>query len=177
MPNGLRATQNNFQLDGTIYTNRFFDSVPTMPNPDTLEEFTIQTSAYSAEFGGAGALVQLSTRSGTNEFHGSAFEFLRNTDLNARNFFQITRPPFKLNQFGGTIGGPIRRNKTFFFASAQDLTQRAAPSGVSITAYRMQDRVTYWKNENKTATPTMVAIVPTKATHSVTKTKVGRLSE
>lgn len=64
--NGLRTTQNNFQLDGTSYTNRFFDSVPTMPNPDTLEEFTIKTSAYSAEFGGAGALVQLSTRFGSN---------------------------------------------------------------------------------------------------------------
>ncbi|MBV9081387.1 MAG: TonB-dependent receptor, partial [Acidobacteriaceae bacterium] len=131
--NGLRATQNNFQLDGAIYTNRFFDSVPVMPNPDALEEFTIQSSAYSAEYGGAGALVQLSTRSGTNEFHGTAFEFLRNTQLNARNFFNLTRPPFKLNQFGGTIGGPIRKNKTFFFFSAQDLETRSAPSPVSIT--------------------------------------------
>lgn len=131
--NGLRTTQNNFQLDGTIYTNRFFDSVPTMPNPDTLEEFTIKTSAYSAEFGGAGALVQLSTRSGTNEFHGTAFEFFRNTKLNARNFFQLTRPPYKQNQFGGAFGGPIRRNKAFFFVSVQDQVQRAAPSGISIT--------------------------------------------
>ncbi len=63
--NGLRATQNNFQLDGTIYNDRFFDSVPTMPNPDALEEFTVQSSNYSAEYGGAGALVQLSTRSGS----------------------------------------------------------------------------------------------------------------
>jgi hypothetical protein len=131
--NGLRATQNNFQLDGAIYTNRFFDSVPTMPNPDTLEEFTVQTSAYSAEYGGAGALVQLSTRSGTNDFHGTLFEFLRNTDLNARNFFQLKRPPFKLNQFGGTGGGAIRKNKTFFFVSFQDQKQRSAPSPVSIT--------------------------------------------
>jgi hypothetical protein len=131
--NGLRTTQNNFQMDGTNYTNRFFDSVPTMPNPDTLEEFTIKTSAYSAEFSGAGALVQLSTRSGANDFHGTVFEFLRNTDLNARNFFQLTRPPFKLNQYGGTIGGPIRRNRMFFFGSAQDQAQRSAPSGVSIT--------------------------------------------
>jgi hypothetical protein len=131
--NGLRATQNTFQLDGTNYTNRFFDSVPTMPNPDTLEEFTIQTSAYSAEYGGAGALVQLSTRSGTNTFHGTAFEFFRNTKLNARNFFQLTRPPFKLNQFGGTVGGPIRQNKTFFFFSAQDQAQRSAPTPSSFT--------------------------------------------
>ncbi len=129
--NGLRATQNNFQLDGTIYTNRFFDSVPIMPDPDALEEFTIQSSNYSAEHGGAGALVQLSTRSGTNQLHGSAFEFLRNTDINARNFFSLHHTPFKLNQFGGTVGGPIRKNKTFFFFSAQDLQQRSAPSTVS----------------------------------------------
>src|SRR6202034_1256019 len=100
--NGLRATQNNFQLDGAIYNDRFFDSVPILPNPDALQEFTIQSSNYSAEYGGAGALVQLSTRSGTNEIHGSAFEFLRNTDLDAKNYFQTKVPPFKLNQFGGT---------------------------------------------------------------------------
>ena len=133
--NGLRATQNNFQLDGTIYNDRFFDSVPTMPDPDALEEFTIQSSNYSAMWGGAGALVQLSTRSGTNSLHGTAFEFLRNTDLDARNFFWVASqlPPFKLNQFGGTVGGPIRKNKTFFFFSAQDTERRSAPSPATIT--------------------------------------------
>jgi Carboxypeptidase regulatory-like domain/TonB-dependent Receptor Plug Domain len=138
--NGLRATQNNFQLDGTNYTNRFFDSVPTLPDPDALQEFTIQSSNYSAEYGGAGALVQLSTRSGSNQIHGTAFEFLRNTDLNARNFFNITRPPFKLNQFGGTIGGPIKKDKTFFFFSAQDTQRRSAPSPVSITTPSAAER-------------------------------------
>jgi hypothetical protein len=138
--NGLRATQNNFQLDGTLYTNRFFDSVPTMPDPDALEEFTIQSSNYSAEFGGAGALVQLSTRSGSNEIHGTAFEFLRNTDLDARNFFNIGRPPFKLNQFGGTVGGPIKKDKTFFFFAAQDTERRSAPSPVSITTPSATER-------------------------------------
>ncbi len=131
--NGLRATQNTFQLDNSLYTNRFFDSVPTMPNPDALQEFTIQSSNYSAEFGGAGALVQLSTRSGGNEIHGTAFEFVRNTDLNARNFFSIKKPPYKQNQFGGTIGGPIVKNKTFAFFSAQDTERRSSPSTVSLT--------------------------------------------
>lgn len=131
--NGLRATQNNFQLDGAIYTNRFFDSVPILPNPDALQEFTIQSSNYSAEYGGAGALVQLSTRSGTNDIHGSAYEFLRNTVLNARNYFQQTAPPFKLNQFGGTVGGPIIKNRTFFFFGAEDLQQRSSPNPISIT--------------------------------------------
>ncbi len=138
--NGLRATQNNFELDGVIYNDRFFDSVPTMPDPDALEEFTIQSSNYSAEYGGAGALVQLSTRSGTNALHGSAFEFLRNTDLDARNFFTVTPLPFKLNQFGGTAGGPIKKNKTFFFFSAQDTQRRSAPSPISITVPTAAER-------------------------------------
>ena len=68
--NGLRATENTYTLDGTIYVNRFFDSVPTMPNPDALQEFTIQSSNYSADHAGAGALVQLSTRSGTSSSRG-----------------------------------------------------------------------------------------------------------
>ncbi len=131
--NGLRATQNNFQLDGAIYNDRFFDSVPILPSPDALQEFTIQSSNYSSEYGGAGALVQLSTRSGTNHIHGSAYEFLRNTDLNARNYFQQTVPPFKLNQFGGTVGGPIVKDHTFFFFSAEDLQQRSSPNPISIT--------------------------------------------
>ncbi len=131
--NGLRATQNNYQLDGAIYTDRFFDSVPILPNPDALQEFTIQSSNYSAEYGGAGALVQLSTRSGTNRFHGSAWEFFRNTVLNTRNYFQQKVPPYKLNQFGGTVGGPIMRDHTFFFFSAEDLQVRSSPNPISIT--------------------------------------------
>ncbi len=131
--NGLRATQNNYQLDGALFINRFFDSVPILPSPDGLQEFTIQAANFSAEYSGAGALVQLSSRSGTNAFHGSAFEFLRNTVLNAHNYFQSTVPPFKLNQFGGTVGGPIRKDKTFFFFSAEDLQQRSSPNSINIT--------------------------------------------
>ena len=130
--NGLRATQNNFQLDGAIYNDRFFDSVPILPNPDALQEFTVQSSNYSSEYAGAGALVQLSTRSGTNSFHGSAYEFLRNTVLDAKNYFQQTTPPFKLNQFGGTVGGPIIKDRTFFFFAAEDLQQRSSPNPISI---------------------------------------------
>ena len=134
--NGLRATQNTYVLDGTIYVDRFFDSVPMMPNPDALQEFTIQASNYSAEHPGAGALIQLSTRSGTDQLHGEGWEFLRNTDLNARNYFwspSKPRPPFKLNQFGGTVGGPIfKSKKAFFFFSAEDLQQRSAPTPITV---------------------------------------------
>ncbi|MHB1701959.1 MAG: TonB-dependent receptor [Acidobacteriaceae bacterium] len=130
--NGLRVTQNNFQLDGALYVNRFFDSVPILPDPDGLQEFTIQAADFSAEYAGAGALVQLSTRSGTNSIHGAAYEFIRNTVLDARNYFQQTIPPFKLNQFGGTIGGPIIKDRTFFFFSAEDLQQRSSPNPIFI---------------------------------------------
>ncbi|MGD0479384.1 MAG: TonB-dependent receptor [Terracidiphilus sp.] len=137
--NGLRATQNTYTLDGTIYVNRFFDSVPTMPNPDALQEFTIQASNFSADHSGAGALVQLSTRSGTEQLHGSAWEYLRNTVVNANNYFPvknpagaIVKPPFKLNQFGGTVGGPVfKSKKAFFFFSAEDLQQRSAPTPIT----------------------------------------------
>ena len=140
--NGLRATQNNYQLDGALYINRFFDSVPVLPSPDGLQEFTIQAANFSAEYGGAGALVQLSSRSGTNQLHGSAFEFFRNTVLDARNYFnRAPNPvsPFKLNQFGGTVGGPIviphlynGKDKTFFFFSAEDLQRRSSPNSATI---------------------------------------------
>ncbi len=140
--NGLRATQNNYQLDGALYVNRFFDSVPVLPSPDGLQEFTIQAANFSAEYGGAGALVQLSSRSGTNQIHGSAFEFLRNTVLNSRNYFNrlpVAIPPFKQNQFGGTVGGPIMiprlyngRDRTFFFFSAEDLQRRSSPNPINI---------------------------------------------
>lgn len=130
--NGLRTTQNNYQLDGAVYVNRFFESVPVLPNPDALQEFTIQASNFSAQHAGAGALVQLSSRSGTDKIHGNAYEFFRNTVLNSRNYFQQTVPPFKLNQFGGTVGGPIHKDKTFFFFSAEDLQQRSSPNPISI---------------------------------------------
>ncbi len=131
--NGLRATQNTYTLDGTVYVDRFFDSVPTMPSPDALQEFTIQASNYSADHAGAGALVQLSTRSGTANLHGSGWEYFRNTVLDAKNYFQTYVPPFKLNQFGGTAGGPIfKSKKAFFFFSAEDLQQRSSPTPITI---------------------------------------------
>jgi hypothetical protein len=131
--NGLRATQNTYTLDGTVYVDRFFDSVPTMPSPDALQEFTIQASNYSADHAGAGALVQLSTRSGTDKLHGSSWEYMRNTVLDAKNYFQTYVPPFKLNQFGGTVGGPVfKSKKAFFFFSAEDLQQRSSPTPITI---------------------------------------------
>ena len=130
--NGLRSTQNNFRMDGANYNNRFFGSAPVLPNPDTLEEFTVQSANYSARTAGAGALVELSTRSGSNQLHFSAFEFLRDKSLNANDPFNNAagreKPPFKLNQFGGTIGGPD--------PGKQDLLLRGLPGDAAAVGSR-----------------------------------------
>ena len=122
--NGLRSNDNNFQLDGAGFNNAHFGSAPTLPNPDTLAEFTVQSSNFTARESRAGAVVQLSTRSGTNRFNASLFEFLRNEKLDARNFFDAERSPFRRNQFGATAGGPIVRSRTFFFGSYQATLKR-----------------------------------------------------
>ena len=126
--NGMRSTDNNYTLDGTSYTDPHFGSAPVLPNPDALEEFTVKSSNFSAAEAGAGASVELSTRSGTNQFHGSAFEFLRNDALDARNYFAARRTPFKRNQFGGTFGGPIKKDKMFIFGSYQGTRLRGGAS-------------------------------------------------
>ncbi len=121
---GMRPSLNNFILDGVDNNNRQLatsgrQSETIRPSVDALQEFRVMTNSYSAEYGRAGgAVVNLSLRSGTNSLHGSAFEFLRNEILDAKNFFdrpERPKPPFKRNQFGGSLGGPIRRDRSFFF--------------------------------------------------------------
>ena len=133
--NGNRAFQNAFLLDGvdnTSYSNSYRGNniQIVQPSVDALQEFKIQTNAYSAEFGrSAGALVNAVIKSGTNAVHGSLYEFFRNRDLDAANFFsnKTGQPkPFRLrNQFGGTVGGPIIKNKTFLFGDYEGLRDRA----------------------------------------------------
>ena len=124
---GGRAIDMNFQLDGGFHMNTFYNLAVDYPNPDALQEFTVTTRTVSAIFGRGTASISASTRSGTNEIHGTLFEFLRNTKLDARSFFAIARPDFKRNQYGGTIGGPIRKNKAFYFFSYQGTKERGSP--------------------------------------------------
>jgi hypothetical protein len=128
---GSRATDNNIMLDGTTFYQAQRNTGLNLPSPDTLEEFKILTNTFSAEYGrGGGGVVLAITKSGTNMLHGSLWEFLRNTDLNSRNFFSAGAPVLKQNQFGGSVGGPVKlpgydgHNKTFFFASYQGLRIR-----------------------------------------------------
>jgi len=126
--NGMRANSNNYALDGADNQDPFFNTPSAFPNPDALEEFSLQTSNYSAELGrNAGAAMNAVTRSGTNQLHGTLFEFLRNQDLDARNFFANSVSPFKRNQFGATTGGRIRKDRTFFFASYQGTRVKSEP--------------------------------------------------
>jgi hypothetical protein len=132
--NGSRGNSNNYQLDGGDNHDPYFNSPAIFPSPDALDEFAIQTNAYGADKGrNAGAFMTAVTKSGTNQFHGTLFEFLRNEKLNARNFFANAVPPFKRNQFGATLGGPILKNKTFFFFSWQRTLQRSAAGALTAT--------------------------------------------
>ena len=130
--NGLRATFNNFLLDGidnNAYgtSNQSFSSQVVQVSPDAIAEFKVQTNTYSAEFGrSGGAVINASYRSGTNEFHGSAWEFNRNTVFNAVGFFKPidgVKPPLNRNQFGFTFGGPIIKDRTFFFGDYEGFRQ------------------------------------------------------
>ena len=107
--NGAMGDQVNYKLDGSSHTDNLNNLNAGFPNPDALSQFTVETNNFDARYGGSGgAVVNIVTKSGTNAFHGSAFDYLRNGDLNARNFFAPQQDAIKRNQFGGTIGGPIK---------------------------------------------------------------------
>lgn len=134
---GQRVRNNNFYLDGAFNNTLYRNDGNQAPNPDAVEEFHLITSNFDAEFGRLpGSVLNVVTRSGGNAFHGTAFEFLRNDSVNARNFFQSTVNPLHWNQFGGTLGGPIRKDKTFFFVSYQGFREATNTfiNGVSLPA-------------------------------------------
>ncbi len=134
--NGQRPRDNNYMLDGVDNNETWLQTVVIFPSPDALAEFKLQTSTYSAEFGKSlGGVVNLQIKSGTNDFHGSVFDFLRNSRFDANNFFLNSaskpKPDFKQNQFGATLGGPIIKDRTFFFADYEGLRLNAGQTYVS----------------------------------------------
>jgi hypothetical protein len=115
--NAQPTSFNNFMIDGMDDNERFIGTVIVKPAVDALQEMKVQTNLYSAEFGRtAGGVINFVTKSGSNDYHGSLFEFFRNQHMDARNFFAGAKPPYHQNQAGGSFGGPIRRNRAFFFA-------------------------------------------------------------
>jgi hypothetical protein len=128
---GVRGVQTTFLLDGVDVTDHHQGGTLIQTSIDDLQEFSVMQNAYSAEFGSGGGILNMSTKSGSDRFHGGVFEFLRNDDLDARDFFAPAREALKRNQFGGDLGGPMRlpgwlggKGKTFFFVDYEGMRQR-----------------------------------------------------
>jgi len=140
---GQRGGHNMYFLDGVSVTDQYFNNLVLSPPVDAVREFNIQKSIYAAEFGGkASAVVSAATMSGGNSLHGTVYEFFRNDILDARNFFDDRNepaPPLRQNQFGAALGGPIRKERTFFFASYEGLRERRGLTGTfSVPSQRVR---------------------------------------
>jgi hypothetical protein len=141
--NGQREFANAFIVNGSDVEEDVNMGAAIIPNLDSIAEFRILTSNFDAEYGEfSGGQINVVTKSGTNAFHGDLFEFLRNTNLDARNYFSPTRGAFDQNQFGGTVGGPIRKNKIFFFADYQGTRSTQGVDTGQIPVPSVQDRTT-----------------------------------
>jgi hypothetical protein len=139
--NGSRQAENGYTLDGADNEDAFFFTPSVFPNPDAQQEFRLDTSNYGAQAGlGSGAQMYAVTRSGTNAFHGTAFEYLRNQAFDAAGFFAKQAPPFHQNQFGGTAGGPVLKNRLFFFFAYQGTRQRSSPNAETLTVPDAKER-------------------------------------
>lgn len=140
--NGLYTKNNNFMLDGADNNESYQNQFAVSPSVDAIEEFKVETGLYSAEFGrGGGAMVSVVTKSGTNALHGVLFEFLRNDALDARNYFAKStdaKPPLRRNQFGASVGGPIIKNRAFFFGNFDGTRLRSNGTGTSVVPTEAQ---------------------------------------
>jgi hypothetical protein len=162
--NGQRATSNNFLVDGVDNNNYFAGEAAQLPSIDSIQEFEVQTNTFAAEYGrNSGSVVNLVTKSGTNQLHGSAYEFFRNDVLDARNYFndeRFAKPPLRLNQFGGTLGGPILKNKTFFFLNYEGFRRKAGITRIT-NVPTLAERAGHFTDAN--GNPVTVPVVPASA--------------
>jgi Carboxypeptidase regulatory-like domain/TonB dependent receptor-like, beta-barrel len=128
--NGGRGRANNFSVNGGDANDTFVNAAAVQPTPDAVDEFRVITNTFDAEYGrNSGAVVNVITKSGTNSLHGDVYEYFRNKVLNAQGFLNTTKPQFNQNQFGGTLGGPIKKDRTFFFGSYEGRRIRQGVSG------------------------------------------------
>jgi carboxypeptidase family protein len=138
---GQRETANGFVVNGANVEETFNMGTAIIPNLDAIQEFRVLTSGFDAQYGNfSGGQVLVTTKSGSNHIHGSGFEFLRNTDLDARNYFSLDRAAYDQNQFGGTLGGPIKKDKVFFFVDYQGTRLTEGLDTGLITVPSLQDR-------------------------------------
>ncbi|HZD30447.1 MAG TPA: carboxypeptidase-like regulatory domain-containing protein [Candidatus Angelobacter sp.] len=132
---GQRETANGFTVNGSIVEEDFNNGTAVIPHLDSISELTVLTSNFNAEYGNfSGGQVMVTTKSGTDQIHGSGFEFLRNTSLDSRNYFATDRATYDRNQFGGTLGGPIRKNRAYFFVDYQgtEMTQGQDTGNIAV---------------------------------------------
>jgi len=173
---GARPQQNNYRLDG-VSLNDYANGAPGSVlggslGVDAIQEFSVLTSNYSAEYGKtSGGVVNAITRSGTNQFHGSAYEFVRNSALDARNYFDVGGiPPFTRNQFGGAVGGPIIKSRTFFFGDFEGIRQSKGISVLTAVPSQASRNGTLCSNPpgpdpNNPCVPTPIAVDPKAAAY------------
>jgi len=132
--NGGRDRANNFSVNGGDANDQFVNLPTIQPTPDAIEEFRVISNTFDAEYGrNSGAVVNVVTKSGTNQWHGNVYEYFRNKVLNAQGYFNTIKPQFNQNQFGGTFGGPLRKDRTFFFVSYEGRRVRQGISGDLVT--------------------------------------------
>jgi hypothetical protein len=138
---GQRESANGFMVNATDVQEHMNGGTSVIPNLDSIREFRVLTNNFDPEYGNYnGGMINVVTKSGSNAFHGSGFEFLRNTDLDAKNYFDSTRGAFRQNQFGGTLGGPIKRKKVFFFADYQGTRTTQGITSPTTSVPSLQDR-------------------------------------
>ena len=162
--NGQRSTSNNFMVDGVDNNNYFAGEAAQLPSIDSIQEFEVQTNTFAAEYGrNSGSVVNLVTKSGTNALHGSAFEFFRNDVLDARNYFndqRFRKSALRLNQFGGTLGGPILKNRTFFFLNYEGFRRTAGITRIT-NVPTLAQRAGHFTDSN--GNPVTIAVDPTSS--------------
>ncbi len=131
--NGGRSRANNFSVNGGDANDQFVNLPTIQPTPDAIEEFRVISNTFDAEYGrNSGAVVNVVTKSGTNQLHGDVYEYFRNTLLNAQGYFNTVKPQENQNQFGGTFGGPIKKDRTFFFVTYEGRRVRQGVSGQTV---------------------------------------------
>ncbi|MGZ4814073.1 MAG: outer membrane beta-barrel protein [Terriglobales bacterium] len=140
--NGGRGRSNNFNVNGGDANDQFVNLPTVQPSPDSIEEFRVLTNTFDAEYGrNSGAVVNVVTKSGTNQFHGNGYEFFRNKVLNSKGYFDTVKPQFQQNQFGGTFGGPIKKDRAFFFLSYEGRRINQGKSGETVAVPTDAERI------------------------------------
>jgi hypothetical protein len=139
--NGGRTRANNFSVNGGDANDQFVNLPTIQPTPDSVEEFRVLTNTFDAEYGrNSGSVVNVITKSGTNKFHGDVYEYFRNTVLDAQGYFNTVRPQWNQNQYGGTFGGPVKKDQTFFFLSYEGRRVREGMPGARVVVPTTAER-------------------------------------